>query len=573
MSEEKKDKKLPTDKILLALAVIGFFVVSILYVKETGVFKKIKNVGVDESNKKVTIDVYVMSQCPYGVQAEEQMKTVYDKMGDVFTYNLNYIADIDGSGNFSSLHGENEVKGDIIQLCAKKYDEAKYLDMIACQNKESTNIPNNWESCAKEASLENINKIKECYEGEEGKGLLTENIKLAQAKSVGGSPTYYINDEVYMGSRDASSVMRVICSKINNEHKECANIPVCSTSADCTSEPTKVGVCTNPNTDNAKCEYKEANKVDLLVLNDTRCSDCSVASEITGSLKEIFKGLTVKDLDYNTDEGKNLYNSIPGLKLPAFLFSSNVSEGEGYSNVERYLTAAGDYKLLAVGSTFDPTKEICGNNVDDNKNGKIDCKDSDCTNDLTCRSEIKGRLDVFVMSNCPYGVQAVNSMKEVLNNFGNKINFNINYIATDNGNGTFDSLHGAYEAQEDIRQLCVKKYYSTKLMDYIWCRNEQGIEAGDWTECATKNGIVTKTIETCVNGEGKGLLSANIKIAEGLGISSSPTWLVNNKYQASGVDAETIKQAICQYNSGLAGCENVLTNNAGATNTSAGCAQ
>lgn len=571
MSEEKKDKKIPTDKVLLALAVIGFFVVSILYVRETGVFKKIKNIG-STKEKNVTVDLFVMSQCPYGTQAEDAMKVVYDKMGDVFNYNINYIADVGADGTFSSLHGELEVKGNISQLCAKKYDEAKYLDMIACQNKEAAGIPLNWESCAKEANLENINKIKECYEGEEGKGLLTENIKLAQEKNVGGSPTYYLNNEIYLGNRDASSIMRAICSKIDNNHKECANIPVCSVDSDCTAEANKVGLCVNPDSADAKCEYKDPSRVDLIVLNDERCSECSVASEITDSLKEIFKGLVVKEVDYSSEEGRNLYNNIPGLKLPAFLFSSNVSGGEGYSNVQRYLSAAGDYGLLAVGSTFDPTKEICDNNVDDNKNGKIDCSDSDCSNDLVCRSEIKNRVDVFVMSDCPYGVQAENSMKEVLNNFGNKIVFNINYIATDNGNGTFSSLHGEYEAQEDIRQLCVKKYYPAKLMDYIWCRNEQGVQAGDWTTCATNNGIVSKTIETCTNGEGKGLLSANIKVAEGLGISASPTWLINNKYQASGIDAESIKKVICQYNSGLVGCENTLTSGAGAANTAAGCA-
>ena len=573
MSEEKQEKKISTDKILLGIAIIGFFVVSLLYVKETGLFKRIKNVGSNNESKAVTIDLFVMSQCPYGVQAEDSMKKVYDKMGDVFNYNINYIADKAQDGTFSSLHGENEVKGDIVQLCAKKYDAVKYLDMIECQNKASSSIPDNWEECAKTAKLENINKIKECYIGEEGKTLLTENIKLATAKSVGGSPTYYLNDEQYNGGRDEASIMRVICSKIDNKHKECESIPVCSTDADCVAETTKVGVCVNAGQKDATCEYKDPSRVDLTVLNDARCTECSVASEITDSLKSIFKGLVVKDVDYSTEEGKTLYNSLSGAMLPAFLFNSNVSDGEGYGNVERYLTDAGSYKLLAVGSVFDPTKEICDNNIDDDKNGKVDCADDTCKNELVCRKEAKNTLDVFVMSNCPYGVQAVNSMKEVLTNFGNNISFNINYIATDNGDGTFTSLHGAYEAQEDIRQLCVKKYYSAKLMDYIWCRNEQGVEAGDWTQCANSNSINTSTIEKCVGGEGKGLLSTNIKISESLGVSASPTWIVNNKYEASGIDAEAIKTAFCQYNSTLAGCSNTLSSGAGAANTAAGCAQ
>jgi len=46
MSEEKKALKLPIDKILLGIAVVGFLVVSLLYIKETGILvmilKKLK---------------------------------------------------------------------------------------------------------------------------------------------------------------------------------------------------------------------------------------------------------------------------------------------------------------------------------------------------------------------------------------------------------------------------------------------------------------------------------------------------------------------------------------------------
>jgi hypothetical protein len=57
---------------------------------------------------------------------------------------------------------------------------------------------------------------------------------------------------------------------------------------------------------------------------------------------------------------------------------------------------------------------------------------------------------------------------------------------------------------------------------------------------------------------GKSLLSADIKIAQSLGISASPTWMSNNKFMFSGIDAESVKNQFCQSNPGLQGCEKTL---------------
>ena len=110
-------------------------------------------------------------------------------------------------------------------------------------------------------------------------------------------------------------------------------------------------------------------------------------------------------------------------------------------------------------------------------------------------------------------------------------------------------------------------------MDYIWCRNEQGVKDGKWSDCAARNSIDVAAIQKCEEGEGKIMLSENIKIAQSLNVGGSPTWIINNKYQESGIDAETIKTAFCKYNPGLAGCSKTLTSGAGAANTAAGCAQ
>lgn len=574
--EPKKVNKFGIDKIILTVSLIGLVTVSALWAKDRGLFSKVSS-GLSGNKNGVKVELYVMSQCPYGVQAEDALKPVIEKLGKDINLNINYIADEDGNGGFSSLHGEKEVKGNIVQLCAKKYDAEKYFDMILCQNKDYANVDTNWEACAKEVKLSNIDKVKTCFAGEEGKNLLTENIKLAKATSVSGSPTYYINGTQYQGSRDEGSIIKEIC-KVNSKISACKALPVCFTDADCSDNVAKIGTCTNANTKTAKCEYSDPKPVTLTVLNDKRCADCvSVEAQITDSLKQIFKGVQVKTLDYSDADGKKIASSIPDIRLPAYLFGADVKDGEGYANVQSYLSEQAGYQLLAVGSQFDPTKEICDNNVDDNGNKKVDCADLECSGSTVCRKEISKKLDLFVMSDCPYGNMAEDAMKEVLANFGKNISLNINYIASQNADGTFDSLHGEYEVKENKIELCVNRYFPLKNFEFITCMNSKGFKDADWKTCTTELGLNSAKISTCAEGtEGTYLLAQNIKIAESLGVSASPTWLVNNKYQGPALDAESIKTLFCKYNTGVAGCEKTLTSDSqasAAASAGAGCAQ
>ncbi len=281
---------------------------------------------------------------------------------------------------------------------------------------------------------------------------------------------------------------------------------------------------------------------------------------VKNRLMSLFPAAEVKILDYSSDEGKKLYTDL-GLKLlPAVLFGKEVEKAQGYARIKRGLKPMGDYLTLGSGAKFDPTKEICDNGQDDTNNGKVDCADSDCANTLLCSKEIPGKLDVYVMSQCPYGVKALDAMKEVLDNFGSDINFDVHFIATAKGDG-FESMHKQAEVDEDIRELCAINHYRKdhKYMKYILCRNKD-IRSTDWQSCTGSNGINTKVMEKCVNGEeGKSLLRKDIQFAQALGFGGSPTWVANNKFKFSGIDAETIRRNLCQHNKGLKNCDKKLS--------------
>jgi len=489
---------------------------------------------------KVKLNFYVMSKCPYGTQVLDAIAPVLKSMGDAVDFKVDYIGTEGTGGAFTSLHGQTEVDENIRELCVMKYYSGnyKYMDYVTCRDKNIQSA--DWEPCARDNGIDAA-KIKACADGSEGKGLLSASFKAASAAGARGSPTIMVAGKPYTGGRKDADFKRALCNAMTVKHSECANIPV----------PTRV---------------------DVVILNDKRCKDCDTAG-LESSLKGVFAGVVFKYVDYGTPEGKSLYADTKKPLLPAILFDEKVKQDPGYASIEKYLGVAGDtYGALKVGATFDPTAEICDNGIDDTGDGKVDCQDSTCADTMACRPEIKKRIDLFVMSQCPYGIQALNSMKDVLSTF-NDMSFNIHYIAGyDEATGTFNSLHGQGEVDEDIRELCAMKYYpeNHKYMDYILCRNKA--MSGDWVKCATDNAMDAAKLRACSEGdEGKGLLREDLKLAEGLNVGASPTWLANNRFEFSGITADSVRQNYCAKNAGLPGCEKVLSTDTGGVAAGGGC--
>ena len=78
-------------------------------------------------------------------------------------------------------------------------------------------------------------------------------------------------------------------------------------------------------------------------------------------------------------------------------------------------------------------------------------------------------VDLYVMSFCPYGTQAETAMKPVVDLLGSTADIRIRYITTISGStaDTVTSLHGPAEAQEDLRQICIRNLSPEKLWNYV----------------------------------------------------------------------------------------------------------
>ena len=151
----------------------------------------------------------------------------------------------------------------------------------------------------------------------------------------------------------------------------------------------------------------------------------------------------------------------------------------------------------------------------------------------------KPTLELFVMSYCPYGVQAEEKIIPIVKKFGDKIDFKLQFIAQEREAPSaqditpFTSLHGYPEVAENIRQLLIAQEYPDRYLDYILCRGKKLDKS--WEACAEKLGIDIAKIQTLFDSpEAEQLFRENIKRAAELGVRASPTILVDgHKFRAN----------------------------------------
>ena len=160
---------------------------------------------------KAVADLFVMSFCPYGNQAEEIMMKVVDLLKNKADIQLHYViyenyqngsADYCiNNGKYCSMHGVQEVNQDVREMCVQKYQPTKFWNFVKQINASCTaqNADTCWEGVASTAGID-VSKIKTCQANEATK-LLQSEVDLAKKYSVTGSPQLIINDVEYTGAR------------------------------------------------------------------------------------------------------------------------------------------------------------------------------------------------------------------------------------------------------------------------------------------------------------------------------------------------------------------------------------
>jgi len=340
--------------------------------------------------------------------------------------------------------------------------------------------------------------------------------------------------------------------------------------------PGKIG--NNNSEDNSS-----SNVFDVIILNDERCKECAQVSNVVTQLEGLFPDLSFGNIDYMSEEGKKLYSETDVKVLPAILFNNeSIKQEENYSQVEKFLEQKGDYLSLRIGSSFDPTGEICDNGIDDDKNGKVDCDDESCKTNPACMETVcndgkdddddglvdcddpdckkswqcmpkkeKPEVELFVMSHCPFGTQIEKGILPVLNLLGDKIDSKIRFCSY--------AMHGKKELDEQTLQYCIQKEYNDKYLDYLACFLKEGktddclkeVELdGKLDKCIAETDAEFKITEkfndkSTWSGGRFPLFDIDKELNEKYGVRGSPNLVINGITAQSGRDSASLLDAVC----------------------------
>jgi len=192
------------------------------------------------------VKLFVMSYCPYGLQAQKMYLPVYNLLSnkvDMGVYFVNYI-----------MHEKGEIDENLIQYCIQKEQMQKYDEYLSCFVKDGDSKGCLLESGVNENSLltctDDTDKEFNIYTQYQDKDTWLEGIYprfdvhdgLNQSYEIGGSPTIVINDTVIVSNesycpqgdikcsvipdfvRSPERFKELICQSFTTQPEECSQI-------------------------------------------------------------------------------------------------------------------------------------------------------------------------------------------------------------------------------------------------------------------------------------------------------------------------------------------------------------
>lgn len=158
----------------------------------------------------------------------------------------------------------------------------------------------------------------------------------------------------------------------------------------------------------------------------------------------------------------------------------------------------------------------------------------------------KPKVELFVMTHCPYGTQAEKGYVPVIELLGNKIDSSVKFVHY--------FLHEPENAETPI-QICIREEQPDKYNAYL----TEFLEAGDTDAALAAAGIDTAKLETCKANKADEYYASDSALSEGYGVRGSPTLVVNGQIVNSGRSPAAYLATICSaFNTAPEECNEAL---------------
>ena len=161
--------------------------------------------GVEKSDKPKA-ELFIMSYCPYGTQAEKGFIPVMELLGDKADMKIRFVHYV--------MHGEEEDTENKREMCIREEQPERFLGYMVCFL-DAGDI----EGCTAKVNID-TDKLDECMETKAGRYNDADSA-LSQGYGVKGSPTLILNGVQTGSGRSPAAYLSTICSAFNEPPEEC----------------------------------------------------------------------------------------------------------------------------------------------------------------------------------------------------------------------------------------------------------------------------------------------------------------------------------------------------------------
>jgi len=162
---------------------------------------------------KPSVELFVMSYCPYGTQIEKGIIPAVQALGNKIDFKLKFVS--------YTMHGDKENQENLREYCIDKDQGGKLLAYLTCFLKAGDSA-----ACLKSTGVDEA-KVNSCMTATAKSNQVTGtdfSVYKAENEKYGvqGSPTLVINGATISSGRDSQSLLKTICSAFNTIPSECS---------------------------------------------------------------------------------------------------------------------------------------------------------------------------------------------------------------------------------------------------------------------------------------------------------------------------------------------------------------
>lgn len=500
-SHAKKDEwyTKPTTWIIAVLAVI----VVILLLNDGGSNTAVEYTG----DGVVIIEEFTDVGCPFCARVQPTLDAIKSKYGDNVELVFKHYP-------VAQLH-PNAPKAHEALECAKDQGFYQaYHDMLFA-NQQAQTIPS-LKQYAANLGLDTAT-FNTCLDSGEKKAIVDADVAEGRSKGVRGTPTFFINGQQLVGAQPLSEFEKIIdaeLAKMGGSNTGSADSTTGATAqvSDTSNDP----------------------EIEMIVLNDATCEVCNTEQIITVTQTDIFPTAVVTEVDVSSAEGQAMLETYGVNALPAYFFSSEVTEAANYGQLSSQgaLVANEDlYQIVpaAVGANY----YLSGPEITENDHvyGNMDApitvvEYSDFLCSFCGAASGESASGVSMMQGRdPSWIAPVPELKALADAGEIKFVYK-HYLRTD-----------ASEVPIRASECAADQGMFWEYHDVLFANQDKimsGLSTDGYTQYAVDLGMDESTFMTCMETKDVSeLTTATLAEAQAFGISGTPGFMVEN-YQLSG---------------------------------------